>query len=54
MKATTLLRKQHRKVEGIFEKLETSGTDQSSLLTELANALAGHIDRKSTRLNSSH
>jgi hypothetical protein len=43
MKATTLLRKQHRKVEGIFDKLENGGNDRSSLLTELANDLAGHM-----------
>lgn len=43
MKATALLKKQHRKVEGIFEKLEDGKGDAPSLLTELANDLAAHM-----------
>jgi hemerythrin-like domain-containing protein len=43
MKATALLKKQHRKVEGIFEKLEKGGADSASELTELANDLAAHM-----------
>jgi hemerythrin-like domain-containing protein len=43
MKATALLKKQHRKVEGIFEKLENGGADSVSELTELANDLAAHM-----------
>jgi len=43
MKATSLLEKQHRKVEGIFKKLESDKSDHSALLTELANDLVGHM-----------
>jgi len=43
MKATSLLEKQHRKVEGIFKKLESGKMDASALLTELANDLVGHM-----------
>jgi iron-sulfur cluster repair protein YtfE (RIC family) len=40
---TTLLEKQHRKVEGIFKKLEGGRSDMAPLLTELANNLAAHM-----------
>lgn len=43
MKATSLLEKQHRKVEGIFKKLEGGSSDPEPLLTELANDLAAHM-----------
>lgn len=43
MKATSLLEKQHRKVEGIFKKLENGSSDAEPLLTELANDLAAHM-----------
>jgi len=43
MKATDLLKKQHRKVEGLFSKLEKGGKDRSELITELANDLAAHM-----------
>lgn len=43
MKATVLLTKQHRKVEGIFKKLESKKGDTSALLEELANDLAAHM-----------
>lgn len=43
MKATTLLEKQHRKVEAIFKKLESGKGDASPLLTELANDLVAHM-----------
>ncbi len=38
-----LLEKQHRKVEGIFKKLESGGASAASLLTELADNLAAHM-----------
>ena len=40
---TALLEKQHRKVEGIFKKLEGGRADPGPLVTELANDLAGHM-----------
>jgi len=43
MKATALLKKQHRKVEGIFERLENGAMDPSAELVELANDLAAHM-----------
>ena len=39
MKATALLKKQHRKVERILKRLENDESDASTLLTELANDL---------------
>jgi hemerythrin superfamily protein len=42
MKATDLLEKQHRKVESIFEKLE-SGKNSPALVEELVNNLAAHM-----------
>jgi iron-sulfur cluster repair protein YtfE (RIC family) len=43
MKATSLLEKQHRKVEGIFKKLEGGKGDAPALLRELADNLAAHM-----------
>lgn len=43
MKATDLLKKQHRKVEAIFKKLEHGRGDKAPLVIELANNLAGHM-----------
>jgi len=40
---TELLEKQHRKVEGIFKKLEGGRAEPAPLLTELANNLAAHM-----------
>ena len=40
---TALLEKQHRKVEGIFKKLEGGRGEAATLLTELANNLAAHM-----------
>jgi hemerythrin-like domain-containing protein len=42
MKATSLLEDQHRKVEALFEKLESGGADRA-VLEELANSLAAHM-----------
>ncbi len=42
MKATTLLKKQHRVVEGLFKKLGGSAP-KKELLRELANNLAAHM-----------
>ena len=42
MKATSLLEDQHRKVEALFEKLETGGND-AAVLEQLANSLAAHM-----------
>jgi hemerythrin-like domain-containing protein len=42
MKATSLLEDQHRKVEALFEKLESGGADRA-VLDELANSLAAHM-----------
>jgi hypothetical protein len=41
--ATALLKSQHRKVEGVFKKLEGGRGNVRPLLTELANDLAGHM-----------
>jgi len=41
--ATTLLKKQHRKVEAAFKKLENKRTASLELLRELANDLAAHM-----------
>ena len=43
MKATTLLTRQHRKVEAIFKKLENGRVDPMPLLEELSNDLAAHM-----------
>lgn len=43
MKATSLLKKQHRQVEAIFKKLESGKADASALLCELADALGAHM-----------
>ena len=43
MKATALLKKQHRTVERIFETLEKGSADWASDLNELANDLAAHM-----------
>lgn len=43
MKATSLLEKQHRKVEAIFKKLEGGRSEAAPLLTELANDIAAHM-----------
>lgn len=43
MEATKLLSKQHRKVEGIFRKLERKHPDTEALLNELANDLVAHM-----------
>ena len=42
MKATTLLKKQHRVVEGLFKKLSGSGP-KKELLQGLANNLVAHM-----------
>ena len=41
--ATSLLEKQHRKVEATFKKLENKRTASLELLRELANDLAAHM-----------
>jgi iron-sulfur cluster repair protein YtfE (RIC family) len=43
MKATKLLEEQHRKVKGLFAKLEAGKESAAPLLTELANDLAAHM-----------
>lgn len=43
MKATDLLKKQHRKVEQLFSKLEKGRVGLEALATELANELAAHM-----------
>jgi hemerythrin superfamily protein len=43
MKATSLLKKQHRKVEGMFATLEKGKGDLSAVLGQLANDLAAHM-----------
>jgi iron-sulfur cluster repair protein YtfE (RIC family) len=43
MKATSLLESQHRKVEMLFEKLESGRSNREKLLEELANNLAAHM-----------
>jgi len=43
MKATSLLEKQHRKVESTFKKLEGPKPDAAALLHELANDLVAHM-----------
>ena len=43
MKATALLKKQHRKVEAIFEQLEKGEGDPVSVVPQLANDLAAHM-----------
>lgn len=42
MKATALLEKQHRKVEGLFESLEGAAAGGEKLVHELATDLAAH------------
>src|SRR4051794_23007637 len=43
MKATSLLERQHRKVEAIFKKLHAGRSEPGPLLKELANDLAAHM-----------
>jgi hemerythrin superfamily protein len=43
MKATDLLKKQHRKVEAIFKKLESGRSEAAPLVTELSNDLSAHM-----------
>jgi hemerythrin superfamily protein len=43
MKATALLKKQHRKVEGMFATLEKGKGDLAAVLGQLANDLAAHM-----------
>jgi hypothetical protein len=43
MKATSLLEHQHRKIEGLFKKLESGVADHLTVLDELANSLAAHM-----------
>jgi hemerythrin-like domain-containing protein len=43
MNATSLLERQHRKVEALFKKLESGRSDPEPLLEELANSLAAHM-----------
>jgi iron-sulfur cluster repair protein YtfE (RIC family) len=43
MRATALLKKQHRKVEGLFASLEKRKGDISAVLAQLANDLAAHM-----------
>ncbi|WP_441291009.1 hemerythrin domain-containing protein [Sorangium sp. KYC3313] len=43
MKATSLLEKQHRKVESLFKQLESGRSDPALVLAELANELAAHM-----------
>jgi iron-sulfur cluster repair protein YtfE (RIC family) len=43
MKATTLLERQHRKVEATFKKLEGRKGDAPALLLDLANDLCAHM-----------
>ena len=43
MKATSLLEKQHRKVESLFKQLEGGKSEPAPLLAELANELVAHM-----------
>jgi hemerythrin-like domain-containing protein len=43
MKATALLKKQHRDVKAMFKKLESGREDREPLLRELADSLAAHM-----------
>ncbi|WP_437588293.1 hemerythrin domain-containing protein [Sorangium sp. So ce1000] len=43
MKATSLLEKQHRKVESLFKQLESGRAEPALVLAELANELAAHM-----------
>jgi iron-sulfur cluster repair protein YtfE (RIC family) len=43
MKATELLEQQHREVEAIFDKIESSRSGAEALVKDLANKLAGHM-----------
>ncbi len=43
MKATSLLEKQHRKVQSALKKLEAGKSDPGPLLMEIANDLAAHM-----------
>ncbi|XXX75227.1 hemerythrin domain-containing protein [Sorangium sp. So ce134] len=43
MKATSLLEKQHRRVESLFKQLESGKSEPALLLAELANELAAHM-----------
>jgi len=41
--ATSLLKDQHRKVEDLFEQLESGDSDHEEIVSELANNLAAHM-----------
>lgn len=43
MNATSLLERQHRKVEALFKKLTSGRSDPEPVLEELANSLAAHM-----------
>ena len=43
MKATSLLEKQHRKVESLFKQIESGKSEPAPLLAELANELVAHM-----------
>ncbi|MGK4001778.1 hemerythrin domain-containing protein [Sorangium sp. So ce1036] len=43
MKATSLLERQHRKVESLFKQLEGGRSEPAPILAELANELAAHM-----------
>lgn len=43
MKATSLLEHQHRRIEGLFKRLESGVVDHAAVLDELANSLAAHM-----------
>jgi hemerythrin-like domain-containing protein len=43
MNATSLLERQHRKVEALFKKLESGRSEPGPVLEELANSLAAHM-----------
>lgn len=43
MKATALLKKQHRKVESMFSSLEKGKGDKAAVLAQLANDLVAHM-----------
>jgi hemerythrin superfamily protein len=48
MKATALLKKQHRKVEGMFATLQKRKGDTSAVLAQLANDLVAHMTIEQT------
>lgn len=43
MKATTLLERQHRKIEALFKQLEGGRSNPTEVLEELATALVAHM-----------